>query len=514
LIKNCDKELKSGYLKYYIVNGPDVWNEAISKNIATAHTSKDIIVNIDSGFIVDIECTIFIIKTFMYSKNTIIHIHTQQESGHLGHLAIPRENFVFIGGYNESLEPAGFQSIDLLNRLKKSGLKAISYLQKNVDYSLSKQSTITCGYTYSKYNRMITQNFITSKKNIAQGHLIANEKSCNENMFKSKNKFPEMKNKVSEYLKRLIEQLFANIFSSENFDLLNGQAGVAILLYHYSRYKQQDKTIQSISDKLLDIVVEKISKESEYETVSIAISICYLMKDKFIELDTSIFESVDNWIFNYKNKDGSHIDFSKKVLTGIYIYYRITFSESEDIIIWKKRMKDFFKAIHTMLYNELYRFNFPVFNCSDLSTILYLCFKFENDDDLKNEIGLIYKDLIPIIELSIREEDNNSAKYLLSWLLNNTILGLNYHPVISAWDSVTLMDINHFFLYRYILDIKVETPKIIEKEICSTINNEKYINKLLSLLTPNTSGLSSYVAGFTWALLQWDIENETKKKTS
>jgi hypothetical protein len=510
LTKNCDEALQSGYLKYYAVDEPTRWHEAIAKNRAVAYTSNEIIVPVDSGFIVDVECTAFILKTFMECKHVVVQIHTQQGKWHPGHLAILQEDFDVAGGYDESLEPVGYHSMDLLNRLKHIGLKNSFYFQNDVDYFEKKPSTLTGGYTYEEYNNTLHQNYITSKRNIAQGCLIANEKSDSENIPASPTKL-QVNHQASECLHRLIKQLSVHTFLSDHKDLLNGQSGIALLLSHYSRYNPQDKTVQYVSDKLLDSMVEGISKNSEYEVVSILTSLCYLIKDGFVEPDTSIFEQVDDWLFDAENRKDFDADLGKKVIAGIYMYYRILFSEGEESIIWKERMNVFFKTLSALLANKIYLFRFPVFDCFDLSAILYLCSEFENDDHFKNEIDLIYKDLIPVIEVSMREELCYTDKFLLSWIVKDTRLGSYCTSVIDAWDCVTITDINHFFLYRYLLDLQVAIPESIEEQLISLIQNPTQIDRLLSLLTPATCGLGNYVAGFAWAVIQWSMEREQKE---
>lgn len=173
LIENFEKELNMGYLKYIQAKELINWHESITKNIAATYAANDILVNIDSGFLLEFECTSYIIKTFINNKNGVIHINTLQEKGHLGHLAVSRIFFDLLGGYDESFAPIGYQTIDLLNRLRYLGLNYSRYKQ-NKDYSL-KSTLLTCGYTFAEYNVMLNNNFITSKKNISQGNLIVNK---------------------------------------------------------------------------------------------------------------------------------------------------------------------------------------------------------------------------------------------------------------------------------------------------------------------------------------------------
>ena len=306
LSKNCNDELSSGYLKYFREAALDSWHESIAKNRAATYTSKDVIVNVDCGFIVDFESTTRILKVFINSKNTVVHIKILQE--YLGHIAVPRDFFAFVGGYDESLEPTGFQTIDLFNRLSILGLHLVSYKQNEVYYSSFKSIHFTCGYTNRDYNRMLNNNFIHSKKNLSQGILIAN--GCYEDFKEDSLTHKDALN----YLDKLIEPLSANIFLSEKIGLSDGQAGIVNLLYRYSRYKG-DSIIESIAEKLLDSVVDRILKKTEREIAEVALSIYHLIDEKFVEPDMSIFEEIDSWLFSDKKEK---IDFEYNMSFGVH----------------------------------------------------------------------------------------------------------------------------------------------------------------------------------------------------
>jgi hypothetical protein len=311
-----------------------------------------------------------------------------------------------------------------------------------------------------------------------------------------------MNEKSLKLLDRLIEGLPANILLSDKPGLFDGQAGIAILLYHYSRY-MKDKQIESMADKLLGFVVERVYRESEYETAGITLSIISLMNDGFVDPDITVFEEIDKWLFDTGSREKKPAVPDERFLTGIYIYRRKTLDKCEDKTLRRERLKNNFKSTYLMLCNETYSYRYPVFKGSGMLTFFYLCSRFENDDYYKEEIELIYRDLSLIVEISIREEDSNADKYLLSLLMNGTVSGAQNRPfIIPALNKVSLMDINHFFLYRYLSGLDIAVPEIIRDEVISTVDNGKHIDLLLSRLCPDTSGLNSYIAGFAWALLQ------------
>ena len=313
-----------------------------------------------------------------------------------------------------------------------------------------------------------------------------------------------MQDKVLKRLDKMIKPLYTNIIASDNIGLYNGQVGITLLLYYYYYYKK-DKAIRGMADKLLESVLEKITTYSEREVVGIALSICYLINNKFIESDTCLFEDIDDWLFENKENKKYPPNIHEVIMTGTYIDRRMEYETQGKKAVWKERLREYFRSIFMLLCNK-HRSVLPIINCSELLFLIQLCTKYENDSYFKHEIELLYEDLDIIIKIALHEDSNNADKYLLLSLLGDSKLKMSYEPA-DVWSAATLMDINHFYFHRFIIGSKSPTPTVIEKEMLLMVRDQKKITMLLSLLSPNTSGLDGYIGGFSWALLQWCIEN-------
>lgn len=97
--------------------------------------------------------------------------------GTYGRIAIPRQAFHDIGGYDEALHPCGFQDTDLLQRLSHSGLElATSYDPRVYGGAVPNSREDTMRYvdqsmTFDEYN---SRNHQTTLRNLAASKLRAN----------------------------------------------------------------------------------------------------------------------------------------------------------------------------------------------------------------------------------------------------------------------------------------------------------------------------------------------------
>ena len=108
----------------------------------------------------------------MHGENSLIHQSLNKfGSGTMGRIAMTKENFFKIGGYNQSLLPMSHQDGDLVNRAKINGLKYINFSKKTYNKTIlnsKEESLINCygNYDYTKMMKinMIYSNFILKSK--------------------------------------------------------------------------------------------------------------------------------------------------------------------------------------------------------------------------------------------------------------------------------------------------------------------------------------------------------------
>ncbi|MDR3062099.1 MAG: glycosyltransferase family 2 protein [Dysgonamonadaceae bacterium] len=125
VLQHFGMELSEGYLKYYYTEELPFWHASIAKNTSHLLANHDILVNLDCDNYTGHNGGRFIIRQFLkHGEDIFIHQYGGGFSdGSYGRIAINRDYFFQLGGYDESFEPMAYQDTDLLDRLQALGLK-------------------------------------------------------------------------------------------------------------------------------------------------------------------------------------------------------------------------------------------------------------------------------------------------------------------------------------------------------------------------------------------------------
>lgn len=312
-------------------------------------------------------------------------------------------------------------------------------------------------------------------------------------------------------LKKLIDRISVIGSFSNSIGLRDGKTGVLILLYYYSQLTD-DNRINIYADKYLNVISENITDRDNKEISEIAWAINNLIELKFVEADMDVFEEIDAKLFESDEKDKKLLfRISSEIWSlGLYIHCRLRTADIEKISFWQGRMKIYFQTVLKLFAQRYLNNRLPVFDCKDLSCLLSICVKLQNENWCKQEINSIYKELPLFLEIALMEESISVNKYLLSAILVETSIKINHLYLGNEFAFASLTDVNQFFFNRFILDLDIKIPDIIGKTIQSIIYDDKRIDSLLFMLNPNNAGIENYVSGLAWAILQWCIE---KNKT-
>lgn len=150
------------------------WHLSIAKNVAHRLASGDILVNLDCDNFIGTALDA-VLESF--SKDTpILHLWSGKfRDGSCGRIAIAKNVFLKIGGYDESFLPMGYQDLDLLNRARAAGFKvkqvssaAGSAIQNSKDMPIKGHSVQSSWQQFNSINRKM------SDSNIKAGFLTAN----------------------------------------------------------------------------------------------------------------------------------------------------------------------------------------------------------------------------------------------------------------------------------------------------------------------------------------------------
>ena len=176
IYNNFQNELKEGKLKYYFTNEIKYWHASICKNITHMKSTSKYVVNLDCDNFIGENGDEIILNTFIEKGDDIIITQSNniKSSGNGGRISILKDNFIKLGGYDETFYPMGYQDYDLIKRGIHTGFICIRVDKNNKALINSKQESIKNIGIKMDYNKMNNINKFLSKINIENGNLKAN----------------------------------------------------------------------------------------------------------------------------------------------------------------------------------------------------------------------------------------------------------------------------------------------------------------------------------------------------
>lgn len=173
---NFEKEILCGKIKYYYTEKIKIWHASICKNTTHIRANGKYLINLDCDNFIGIDGDNLILNSFYENGDDIIISQTNSivSSGNGGRISISRENFINLGGYDETFYPMGYQDYDLIERAKKYGLKYININKNNKAIFNTKIDSIKNIGIKMEYNKMNNLNKLLSKINIENGNLKVN----------------------------------------------------------------------------------------------------------------------------------------------------------------------------------------------------------------------------------------------------------------------------------------------------------------------------------------------------
>lgn len=174
-------ELSCGYLYFENIDYVTQWHASIAKNISHSYGTGKILVNLDCDNFTGKNGGMYVIKKFLqYGDKLLFHqFGGDGLDGSFGRIAMTREHFYKVGGYDESLLPMGYQDQDLINRLKAHGLNYIRDSNKLFNKAIrnTKEEGLKNTSTCLSYINMLEINRLISHQNILDGKILANNGS-------------------------------------------------------------------------------------------------------------------------------------------------------------------------------------------------------------------------------------------------------------------------------------------------------------------------------------------------
>jgi len=126
--QNLTKYTECGYLRYYETDILEQWHASIGKNTATHQAHGKIVVTLDCDNFTGPRGGRFVISHFEKNDyNCVMHqFDWIPQNGNFGRIALTKEKFNEIGGYDQSLLPMGYQDWDIIKRAEATGCKYIN----------------------------------------------------------------------------------------------------------------------------------------------------------------------------------------------------------------------------------------------------------------------------------------------------------------------------------------------------------------------------------------------------
>lgn len=162
-----------GIVRYFRTTEPAHFHMAHAKNVAHRLATGDILINLDAdnwfpqGFAEEVT------RIFADGARVIgrfIGFHR----GCSGRVALRREDFSALGGYDEQLRGWGYEDQDLISRARASGLKEECFSSIYANALQHSDAERLRYYSDAARKKNITGNEAQSKANIAGGRLVAN----------------------------------------------------------------------------------------------------------------------------------------------------------------------------------------------------------------------------------------------------------------------------------------------------------------------------------------------------
>jgi hypothetical protein len=173
---NFQDEILNGKLKYIYTDKIKLWHASICKNTTHMKANGKYLVNLDCDNFIGNNGDELILNTFIENGDNIIISQTNNviSSGNGGRISVSKDNFIKLGGYDESFYPMGYQDYDLIERAKKYGLKYFNINKNNNAIFNSKKESIKNIGIKMDYNKMNNINKLLSKVNIDNNNLKTN----------------------------------------------------------------------------------------------------------------------------------------------------------------------------------------------------------------------------------------------------------------------------------------------------------------------------------------------------
>jgi hypothetical protein len=152
------------------------WHMSVAKNIAHRIGSGDVLVNLDcDNFIGN---SLDLVAEPLARGAKAVHLWSGTPGdGTCGRIAIARDVYYQFGGYDETFYPVGHEELDLLKRIRKSGIvvEHLACPANSAVMNTKEEGIKHCAVEGVTWKECVQRNRQQSDANVLAGKLIANE---------------------------------------------------------------------------------------------------------------------------------------------------------------------------------------------------------------------------------------------------------------------------------------------------------------------------------------------------
>ena len=120
--KNFSEYIRDGILTYYKTFTPKTYDRSHSRNMAFKLANAQLVCNLDADNFLGEGFASFLIEEFKQKEN-IFYTSNHHLRDVIGRVCMRKKDFLQVRGYNEIFRGYGFEDVELIVRLGRSGLK-------------------------------------------------------------------------------------------------------------------------------------------------------------------------------------------------------------------------------------------------------------------------------------------------------------------------------------------------------------------------------------------------------
>lgn len=306
-----------------------------------------------------------------------------------------------------------------------------------------------------------------------------------------------MDNIYSEMVQTLLNKIAGIAGFTNDISLLEGKMGIAIVLFHGSKYFSSEE-LEKVSESLISDIIEeehKLYQLSSQKSSNIFWAFNYLSENRFFELDEDFFGDVDKVLLsndeNYSKMSVIHYPF-----LGNYILSRYRTSSNPEYWITQTQtyLQNMVKIIN---HNKgIYLKNVELLTPFWYTMLKWKEYKFDfelNNGNIK-EICLFFENAI--------KESPQGAKQESCIQFYCAFKDLRFE--FNKLNIMTISGINTIYLHKLLYPDFILPPNAqITESLAGIVKNKQILNELIGLVNFQNIGIAGYISGFAWSLLQY-----------